>query len=138
LDRDVPCPSCGYNLRNLTGEVCPECGEALALRVNVLEPRQAASLAGLVILSAGAGLNALLLIYLIIESVQQRGSPGIWWNSFVGVNLAGLLVLGASVAIWLKFWMRIRRLDVRRRWLLVLACALLTLSDVTIFAKVIG
>jgi hypothetical protein len=24
-DRDVPCPSCGYNLRNLMTTVCPEC-----------------------------------------------------------------------------------------------------------------
>ncbi len=29
-DRDLPCPRCGYNLRGLTGDVCPECGNALA------------------------------------------------------------------------------------------------------------
>lgn len=26
-ERDVPCPGCGYNLRNLTGALCPECGK---------------------------------------------------------------------------------------------------------------
>lgn len=30
-DRDVDCPSCGYNLRNSGGEACPECGRALTL-----------------------------------------------------------------------------------------------------------
>jgi hypothetical protein len=137
VDRDVPCPSCGYNLRNLAGEVCPECGEGIALRVNVLEPRQAAPLAGLVTLSAGAGLNGLLLIYVIIQMMRRRGPPGLWLNRFVVVNLAGLFVLGVCVWLWLKFWPRIRRLDARRRWLLVFACALLTLSDVIIFTKVI-
>lgn len=31
-DHDAPCPACGYNLRGLEGETCPECGEAVALR----------------------------------------------------------------------------------------------------------
>src|SRR5205823_14867222 len=57
--RDVPCPHCNYNLRNLTSNVCPECGEEVTLRVQSLEPRQAAPIAGLVLLSAGAGLNGL-------------------------------------------------------------------------------
>ncbi len=34
-DRDAPCPLCGYNLRNLTGDVCPECGQKLLLTVGV-------------------------------------------------------------------------------------------------------
>ena len=25
-DRDVTCPRCAYNLRNLVGNRCPECG----------------------------------------------------------------------------------------------------------------
>jgi LSD1 subclass zinc finger protein len=32
-ERDHPCPRCGYNLRNLTQPVCPECREPLALKV---------------------------------------------------------------------------------------------------------
>ena len=32
-DRDVACPSCGYNVRNLTKPVCPECEEPLVLKV---------------------------------------------------------------------------------------------------------
>ena len=32
-ERDVPCPCCGYNVRNLTKPVCPECEEPLVLKV---------------------------------------------------------------------------------------------------------
>jgi hypothetical protein len=31
--RDIPCPRCGYNLRDLRAPACPECGEALCLAV---------------------------------------------------------------------------------------------------------
>lgn len=34
-DRDVACPRCDYNLRNLTKPVCPECQEPLRLVVGV-------------------------------------------------------------------------------------------------------
>ena len=34
-ERDVECPRCGYNLRNLTQPVCPECHELLILKVGV-------------------------------------------------------------------------------------------------------
>ncbi len=32
-ERDVPCPRCSYNLRNLTKPICPECQEPLVLKV---------------------------------------------------------------------------------------------------------
>ena len=32
-DRDAPCPRCGYNVRNLTKPICPECEEPLLLKV---------------------------------------------------------------------------------------------------------
>lgn len=38
-DRDADCPACGYNLRNLTRPVCPECRETLALTVGYQKPR---------------------------------------------------------------------------------------------------
>ncbi len=35
--RDVLCPACGYNLRNLTAARCPECNRELALQVGYLQ-----------------------------------------------------------------------------------------------------
>jgi hypothetical protein len=32
-ERDIDCPRCGYNLRNLTRPICPECGNELHLKV---------------------------------------------------------------------------------------------------------
>lgn len=36
--RDVPCPRCGYNLRDLSRPQCPECRHDLALAVGVRQP----------------------------------------------------------------------------------------------------
>ena len=136
-DRDVACPQCKYNLRNLVGATCPECGEALQLRVSPVELRQAAPLAGLILLSAGAGLNALLLIYVVIVILFIRGSSSGGWGRFVQVNAIELLVMGGCIGIWLWSWRAIRRLGKRRRWMLVAGCAALALADVILFAKVI-
>jgi len=37
-DRDVPCPACGYNLRDLTAPICPECRQDLTLSVGLRKP----------------------------------------------------------------------------------------------------
>src|SRR5262245_57156238 len=37
-ERDVRCPRCDYNLRNLTQPVCPECREELHLSVGLRRP----------------------------------------------------------------------------------------------------
>src|SRR5690242_19299363 len=66
-ERDAPCPTCGYNLRNLQGTRCPECGDDLVLKVNVADARLAPLISGLVGLSAGAGLNGLLVLYGLIR-----------------------------------------------------------------------
>src|SRR5438045_2504229 len=101
-ERDVPCPRCGYNLRNLGGNRCPECGDALALRVNLSEPRLGPLIAGLVSLSAGAGLNGLLLLYgLMVVAFQHRGSG---LDSFFICNGVGFAVEGLALAAWLTRW----------------------------------
>src|ERR1700722_15423623 len=69
--RDVPCPQCEYNLRDLKVRRCPECGEDLVLRVNLAEPKLRIMIAGLIPLSAGAGLNALLLVFMVIQMLRR-------------------------------------------------------------------
>ena len=134
--RDQPCPQCGYNLRDLPGTRCPECGEELALRLQLGEPRQAAALAGLIALSAGAGMNVLLLGYVFIV-LAFLGPWGRGWGKFVAVNATGAVVLGLCIGLWLRYWRHIRRLDVVRRWMLVGACAAVSLADLVLFAKLI-
>jgi hypothetical protein len=131
--RDVACPSCQYNLRDLTGDRCPECGQVIALRLQLAEPRQAAMLAGLIGLSAGVGLNGLLMIYYVIIIFIRNPSAGAT-DEFLVVNLAGLAVEGAALAAWLWFWARIRRMKTLSRWLLAAACFALTLANILVFS----
>jgi hypothetical protein len=100
------------------------------------EPKQAAALAGLIALSAGAGMNALLLGYAFIINVFYKMN-GFGLDRFIVINSVGLLALGSLIASWLRYWRYIRRLGVIRRWVLVAACAALSLADLVIFAKVI-
>ena len=55
---DADCPNCGYNLRNLASDRCPECGTAVELRVGYRDAHSALWLAALVpaTLVAGVGL----------------------------------------------------------------------------------
>src|SRR5262245_32084681 len=64
-DRDVLCPGCGYNLRDLTRDHCPECDQGLALRVGLVESGLAGFIAGLIGLAAGAGFSGLLLLFFV-------------------------------------------------------------------------
>jgi hypothetical protein len=132
-DRDVPCPQCGYNLRNLVSDVCPECGERLALGVRMVEPRQAAMLAGLIGLSSGAGLNGLLLIYGLIRFVPRDRMM----YRFMGINAAGLIALGLLIFLWLRYWRWIRARQASVRLVLAGACWLASLVDLIVFTAVI-
>jgi uncharacterized membrane protein YidH (DUF202 family) len=134
-ERDVECPGCGYNVRNLTSDRCPECGEQLQLGLRLVEPRQAAPIAGLVGLAAGFGLGGLLLIYAGIVSILMKQGGGL--DRFVTVNSVGFIVHGAALWLWVRNWKRIRRLNPRPRWLLVAAAWAMPLAFVVIFAMYI-
>jgi DNA-directed RNA polymerase subunit RPC12/RpoP len=131
--RDVPCPQCDYNLRDLAGTRCPECGEEIVLRVNLSEPKQKLLIAGLVGLSAGAGLNGLLVIYWFIqEYLIRRGGPND--NPFLVTTVIGFIVEGAAMALWLVKWRRIRRASSRTRIFFAILCWVLTLFDILWFS----
>ena len=130
---DRPCPLCGYNLRDLVGNRCPECGDELALRLALAEPRQRAQIAGLVGLSAGAGLSGLMLVFLALVTLFLRQGGGAD-RAFVIVTGGGLLVEGLAVAAWLRAWPRIRRASGTVRWALVATCWMLTLANIVVFS----
>lgn len=57
-DRDVRCPSCGYNLRDLRSAACPECGQPLSVRLDAADPRTGRYLACVIALSGAASVMA--------------------------------------------------------------------------------
>jgi hypothetical protein len=130
--RDVPCPRCEYNLRDLHGDHCPECGDGLIIRVNMAEPRLAALICGLVGLSAGAGLNGLLLVYgAAMMLFTGRGSNS--WQQFFYCNGIGFTVTVLMLLLWLRNWRRIRRLPSGTQWRWAIACWLLTAGNLVYF-----
>jgi len=133
--RDSACPQCDYNLRDLRGDRCPECGEMLVLRVSVAAPKQMLLIAGLVALSAGAGLNGLLLIYMGIQLMLGR-----WYaanptqDEFFVINAVGFAVEALAIGAWLWRWRAIRQRPRIVQTTLVLCCCAMTLADIVIFS----
>lgn len=77
-DRDVPCPLCGYNLRNLTGTVCPECRQNLQITVGVRDVRFGYFLAT-VAPGIFSGIAAVILaVPMIVSLVAASGGRPPW------------------------------------------------------------
>ncbi len=95
--RDVACPACGYNLRDLTAPTCPECGEALVLQVGRESRRFGLLIATLVpcMFSGIAGL--FLLVPIAIQVVMGGGMDA----GVVLLDLFGLTsgALGVGLAV---------------------------------------
>ncbi len=138
--RDLACPRCDYNLRDLEGDRCPECGDQLKLAINPVQRKQAACLTGLMILAAGAGLNGLLTMYWVAVIWRERWRPdGGFSHRFLWVNLGGLAGEALALTVWLIEWKRICRLPGWNRWALAIGiCSMITLADLITFCKIIN
>ena len=100
-DRDVPCPLCGYNLRNLPACTCPECRETLALQVGFLKPRFGWLLAT-VTPGFFSGISAALMMVPLVISLFVAGGPAPW--QLWAVNVFGWLsVLSAVVLVKYRY-----------------------------------
>lgn len=93
--RHMPCPRCGYDLRDLTTPQCPECGERLALRVGAATPRF-----GLLVLAMAPGLfssvcTVLLAVPLFaFRHAKGAGPPTALYIAEVFGLLSGAFVIG--------------------------------------------
>lgn len=145
-DRDEKCPACDYNLRGLLSDQCPECGEALVLRVGLEHPKMKLLITGLIGLACGAGLNGLLMIYVLIEIIGEVISSGFdlsvfdlapYMVPFAVYNAVGLLIEGGMLALWLFFWRRIARYNLTTRSFLTMGCWVMTLINIILFSFVV-
>lgn len=96
--RDVPCPSCGYNLRDLQSSACPECGQPLNVRLDAIDPRSGRYLACVLPLG-GAASVMIAILGTVLPQMVRLGSYGNkgeqmlfkWYPA--GVALAALIAL---------------------------------------------
>lgn len=133
-DRSVPCPSCKYDLRNLTGDVCPECGIKLRLTVGAAESVPKAWIVGVAGLSATLAIPVAVLMVAIYVLFYEMFQYGWYWRRLVRNFFDdGGWVLLAAIAVWaavLYLWVRSRRFvqscsPLQRR--LLATCSILTL-----------
>lgn len=106
--RDVPCPGCRYNLRDLTGTHCPECGLELRLTVGPAQPRFGVFILALVPLFMTAGLATVFWI-LSLDGFP----PNEFWSVWIVMILAPLEVL--SVIGLYRWRSRVLRLSAGAR-----------------------
>lgn len=128
-DREEPCPACRYNLRGLTGEACPECGEPLRLRVGLVNPKLAAYFTLLCAAACGAGGSGLMLLLVLAQA------PGDWLVE----QLAGWVLMAMAVVTWtmvattLRCARRLRRLGAWSRWSWAVAAWAIVLAFSVVF-----
>lgn len=135
-DRDVACPGCGYNLRGLLRQACPECNQDLRLTVGLVEPRLGLWLAAVIGAAVGLGLNLLLLIYLAIVLLRESGIGAFMW-AFLIHNAVGLVVQGLLLLALLKWGRRIRRWPAKLRAATVLFAWGVSLINVYVFSMLV-
>lgn len=129
-DRDVACPGCGYNLRGLKAERCPECNEALQLQVGLCEPKLGLFITGITGLASGLGFHLFILMWFVYEDQYSFGTP--WYE--ITVLLISLGVLGILLLGWVHMRRRFHRLGVLGRIALTsLAWGVSALSVIAFF-----
>ena len=118
--RNVPCPGCGYNLRNTTAPACPECGQGLVLSVGTLSPRVGAWALALVSAALPVGFAGTFAAIAIVH--WQRTS---YWG---GNDTFEAMLFAIAACAWLvitgvvyRLRGRFARWSVRVRWLVAVA-----------------
>ena len=130
-ERDVECPLCGYNLRQLQRARCPECGRDLELRVGLAEPRQGAWLMAQVAVTGAGGIGLIALV-----SCTMHGWPDARRFQWV-MNLQFAYYLAAIPIAAALLWQRRRYLRMPRAWQWTSAWIAAIVTFVSIFAFVV-
>lgn len=135
-DRDVSCPVCRYNLRDLRSDHCPECGAQLDLRVGSADLKLGPWLASL--LSVGLPLGFLFIMTALITVMDlMEGAIYPGELPILGTLIAGTIgyAMALTALIWKRtaFWRRSRVRQVCLAWLI---CGLAWLAAAAIIVVV--
>jgi hypothetical protein len=125
-DADRPCPSCGYNLRNLTADRCPECGQELRLQIGLMEPRTGGYIASLMACSAGMGASCIMMPFFMRSF--DAPYPGLAESTLLVEFALALLFLGLILIY--RRWFRRQAVEWQRTVAVCLWLLMLTLSIV--------
>lgn len=129
--RDAACPACDYNLRDLRGQHCPECGESLRLHVALEHPARGAFIVGLVGLSFAGGFSGMVLLWAMILLIGGRGGPEM---KDVAVLVGEFLLALLIIRLWCALGRWLRRQPAPLRRSLAAACWVLPVLALLFFA----
>ncbi len=133
-ERSTPCPSCGYDLRNLTGSSCPECGQRLQLSVTLVYHNLPAYVVGLVSIGMSLGYSAIASGFILFASLNGRlRNPS---GAFVVCIVLTLLISIALLVVWIRISHWLRRQSPFRRWTLATACVALPIMDMALLIAI--
>ena len=128
-----PCPACRYDLRDLRGRTCPECGERLRLAVGLVEPKLGTFLVGVVGLAVAVGFSGLGFLFVAIQVLAGRMRPSNLSLADPHILVVYVVLLFSSLSLfaWLRHYRRLRRKSDGVRWTYAVLCwvpALITLA----------
>lgn len=107
-EREAPCPRCGYNLRDLQADGCPECGEQLVLQLGAARQPIRLLITGLIGLMVGGGFSLMCLGF-IAWQVWVVNARNYALEPFFIISTAGFLIHAAAVGLWLWRWRWLQR-----------------------------
>lgn len=73
--REIPCPVCGYNLRGIESDKCPECGAKLDLRVGSSDLKLGLWIAAILGVALPLGFGLIMTLLFSYMSLKE-GLPG--------------------------------------------------------------
>jgi len=112
---DAACPVCGYGLRGLRTDLCPECGVPIRLGVHTPDTRLASWITAVVTLSMTTGFFTVMLLLVLIGSLFNTWGGGPPWSQFWPIVVGSPLGL-ASVATLVASRRRFRKAPAATRW----------------------
>lgn len=127
-DRDVLCPLCEYNLRQLDSAQCPECGREIRLSVNLAEPYLRGWLTTVIALCASAGMGIIVLLVSL-----QDGLPPLSSRASLTISLYAFMasIPVAVGAVWRR--KRFMRLGRQSQGLIACAAVIFVACELTAF-----